>query len=84
MKYFIWALVAWMLCGIISVGGMQARNNVKYKILMKNEAECREMLYGQTVVCVLTGPIGLVMTTAMTGGFAYGWTLSTPCDLEVK
>ena len=69
----------WIVCGIITAGA----NNAYFKVSYGNKVtwatkESARISCGQNFVVGLAGPIGLIVTAFMTGGFVYG--LDFSCD----
>lgn len=66
--------ILWIICGIVSGGGMNAY--FRRRTRFWNAVEAREDFSAALIPSLLCGPVALVCTLMITGFFASGWTLS--------
>lgn len=78
-------VVGWVLCGIIAAGGTNANFRAEFQDLYESPHHAREGLGFSLLWGIVGGPISLVVSFAMTGGYAGGWTLDGtpfPCTWD--
>ena len=64
---------AWLGCGLAAAGGSVAYFQGEYPRVA--EASYREDLFTGLTAGLIGGPISLIITAVLSGGFKHGWSL---------
>ena len=81
MKIII-GMCVWLSCGVIAAGAFNADFRGRFPDLMQSPSWAAHNRGTALGFGIVTGPVGMIIITFLSGGFYHGWTLSAepaPC-----